>query len=419
MFDRKSVEEVIYKSNKMQSEGDVEEAAGFMADSFRRFPGEVDIAWHAVSTLKIARNYGDLSYVLNESRRYFPEHHAINLEWAKYPRLIGDLEGALERFRECAVLYPPNQGDGILFLTEQFILMRDLEKWDELVSFIDTNWKFFLDSNVWVIVPAIVFTLGACGLHEKICEFLNQFQKKISEESVVCGVNINNALIAPLNALANKAWMAKLAKPVKIVSVGQNCLPATVSARWGLSDDPLDFLPYDQSAFPKDSSSEALRADFSIFDDDSNFSARPFGGGIRVPFHSPTGVHFAHNPLPYESYEQSLSDTLGRFRRRIARFREVIKASEILYFVNFCGEGNPYYLIDSLRHRFGDDVNVFLLNTTREKMSFPHNDNVYYKHLPYPQDYGWNTISDYTSDRGVAFESHVIACLRHKISSMQ
>jgi hypothetical protein len=53
---------------------------------------------------------------------------------------------------------------------------------------------------------------------------------------------------------------------------------------------------------------------------------------------------------------------------------------------------------------------AIILNVTKTAFVFePQNDLVTYIHAPYPDDYNWNWIGDYTSDRGIHYENNIVS----------
>lgn len=402
------------------NEYDIEEVALQHYNAFQENPTNLDIAWHAIPALQRAHFYEELGTLLDIAHINFPDHLHIQLEWAQFPKYYSDLTEEIKRLSLCSLQFPAQKGDGLIFLTEQFLPLRDLEKWDELLALINNNWSLFCNTEIWVVIPALVFTLNVCGLHEKLIQLIDQFSKKISpEQKVVCGVTLSNAQTIAMTAQSNKIWKDALPQKVDIISIGQNCLPSTIAGRWGLLDDPLDFLPFDQSAFPNSSTAESLLSDFSIFANKDSFIARPFGRHARIVYHKETGVHFAHNPLPLTNYTDLFRETIQRFQARIQTFKRRTKEKNSLLFINICGDCNIDELLKVISERYGVDSHIFILNTTHSSFSSTFTPNTTYLHLPYPTDYGWNTIDDYTSDRGIAFESHIIAALKQKIQSMQ
>lgn len=405
--------------HQLKEQGDFDEASDRILLLYPDHKDNLDVVWTTIQTLKGSSEHKkNLSDILDKAIITFPDHIPIKMEWAKYPGLLGELELSLKRMQEAVSFCSDFNGDNILFLTEQFILMRDLEKWDELVLLIENNWQHFIASDVFIILPAIIFTLSACGLHEKLIEYITIFKNKhLKGDKVALGIDLNNVLTTALAAVVNKTWMRHFSEPVKIISVGQNCLPAYITTRWGLNLQPLDFLPYDQSAFPGDSSAKAIESNFSIFDDITKFVSRPFGKHSRIVYHSETGVHFAHNPLPLTNNTRQLKDVVTRFQKRIEQFKNLSDKNKI-FFVNFCGSGSPDILISSLKKKFGDNCNIIILNTTENYFKYDFSENISVINLPYPHDYQWNTLEHYTSDRGIAFEAHIIEYLKNKILSL-
>lgn len=404
----------------INDQDDLEKKAYKYYIDFQNDPTNLDIALVAISQLKEARLDEELGEVVDIAHKSFPNHLHIQLNWAKFPLGSQNLAEALFRLKLCSQYFLPNQGDGLLFITEQFILLRDMEKWDELVALIDQNWTVIRDTKIWIVVSAIVFTLSACGLHQKLIEFIDCFlQKTDFQHQKISGIVFSNMKTIAMAAISNNEWRKSLPADVKILSIGQNCLPSTLAGRWGLVDDPLNFLPFDQSAFPGSSISVALDTDFADFEDEGAFIARPFSRTACIAYHKSTGVHFAHNPLPLKHNSQALQDVVKRFKKRILKFKqEVASAKSICFFVNICGDCQIEELVDSICKRFGADANVFILNTTHTRIDQKWPKNFTYLHSPYPSDYGWNTLDDYTTDRGIAFESHIIESLKRKIRGM-
>lgn len=50
-----------------------------------------------------------------------------------------------------------------------------------------------------------------------------------------------------------------------------------------------------------------------------------------------------------------------------------------------------------------------------DHVACPEHSNTAYIHIPFPVDYNWNGINDYTTDRGIAFDIRVTSAILRQI----
>ncbi|WP_018308459.1 hypothetical protein [Acetobacter aceti] len=61
---------------------------------------------------------------------------------------------------------------------------------------------------------------------------------------------------------------------------------------------------------------------------------------------------------------------------------------------------------------------LLILNCNRPAQECPESDHVTYFHIPFPFDYSWNEINNFTKDIGLAFDTRITAAIKNEIDRM-
>jgi hypothetical protein len=225
-------------------------------------------------------------------------------------------------------------------------------------------------------------------------------------------------------ALANRnsAWLRQCARGVRILSLGQNCLPWMLPNRWGLRPDDVDMKPlgpFDYFATVGDKAAEALESDFEPFLRES--ALKPFVTGANIPALMNEAMHasFFHEEGNWWS-QNDWERLKSVYRRRIADFKTHVRRGRVLYFYAICGAASVERIVDAY-HRFLHDKNsrLLIVNLLKEPVSAP-NDSPYVRlvHIPYPEDYTWTLWEEFTSDRGIAFEFEIVGEIMKQVREL-
>jgi hypothetical protein len=213
-------------------------------------------------------------------------------------------------------------------------------------------------------------------------------------------------------ASRNSSWMRQRARGVKILSLGQNCLPWMLPNRWGLRPDDIDMKPmgpFDYFPAIADKTAEALDRDFEPFLPEAGLW--PFITGTKIPalMNDAMQASFFHETGSWWG-EDNWARLKSAYRERIVKFKNSVRCGPALYVYAICGAASVERIVDSYYRVLHDDNSrLLIINLLKDPfvvdVSLPH---VRLAHIPYPEDYTWTQWEEFTSDRGIAFELEIV-----------
>jgi hypothetical protein len=223
-------------------------------------------------------------------------------------------------------------------------------------------------------------------------------------------------------ASANRAWVRQRAPHVKILSLGQNCLPWMLPNRWGLRPEDIDMnpiSPFDYFPSIDDKLVEALDNDFEPFLRES--ALRPFVTGTKIPalMNDAMQASFFHETGNWWS-ENNWARLKSAYRERIAKFKNSVRRGHVLYVYAVCGAACVEKVVDSYERVLHDENSrLLIINLLKEPLAVEVNrPHVHAVHIPYPEDYTWTHWEEFTSDRGIAFELEIVGEIIEQIRQL-
>lgn len=191
---------------------------------------------------------------------------------------------------------------------------------------------------------------------------------------------------------------------IKIIPLGQNCMPRTILTRWGIKPRKIFgelTYPFDLAVFGMKEITKCLRTDFSEFFDNLEYTPN---GWIKAP----NCIYFSHD----KHYKQNDKEKLIKlYTKRIKNFRAEIRESEDILFFQILGEDedieNQYKAISKLRYK---EAFKFAVVDTQNVAANINLENLYILKLPFPsEEYKkfWWKKEFYNSKEGKKFERQI------------
>lgn len=414
-METKSKEERFHKAISAFKDGEYEIACDEFETLARDYSDDAGIWWQLLSVLRKDRRFQDADTYNEKCLELFPGDVGFILEWSRSYDSQANWEIAIDRRQILLQQYSPQEDERFLpLITEQFLPLVELGHFSTLKKILQDNWSILKDKEE--LLTAILYAFDTLADYAQIVEYLDSIiAKKTSDLSfIINGIDISNLKIMAQTAMWNNNWLnekSKSGKPIRVLSLGQSCLPFTVINRWGLNiyaGNHNKITPFDLGAFSRNTASAAVSSNFESYLQPENYfeSKNPFGAPQM--HHKPSGVHFGH-----ERGRTIIGEDQSKFhaliKSKVEAFQEAITSERCLLVFGIVGacsleefiqEISP--VIEKTNHR------ILVLNMTREKMNFSSLPPfLQYVHIPMPYDYSWNDIYDYSSDKGIIFETKI------------
>ena len=205
-------------------------------------------------------------------------------------------------------------------------------------------------------------------------------------------------------------------KDVKIIPMGQNCMPRTILTRWGLKKTKIFgeiTYPFDIAVFETREITHSLKTDFEEFLYNLNY--RP---NRKIWVKEPDCIEFVHETNFGEKDKEKL---VNKYLERIENFKTAVKSAEPILFVQILGDcsdiENLYAELKKIRtnnsFRYAvidtQDITKPVEGIDILKLSFPYDE--------YKQN--WWKKQYYSSEAGMKFEEKIVEFIKEIISSMQ
>lgn len=403
-------------------DGEYEIACDEFEELAKDYCDDPGIWWQLLSALRRNRRFQDADKYNEKCLELFPGDVGFILEWSRSYDAQANWDIAIARRKQALQLYSPSKNQQFLpLITEQFLPFIELGQFTNLKLLLQDNWDLLKDKKE--ALPAILYALDALGDYKKIVIYLEYIiDKKIADLSLLIdGINIGNLKIMAQTAIWNNSWLkekSKNRKLIRVLSLGQSCLPFTIINRWGLNihvGNHNKITPFDLGAFSRNTASNAVVTNLQSYLDPNNYfeSRNPFGAPQM--HHRPSGVHFGH-----ERGRSIIGEDQSKFHilmeSKINNFKEAITKEQCLFVFGIVGVCNLedfvkeiYPAIVKTGHR------LLIINMTREEMDCPSFSFLHYVHIPMPYDYSWNDIHDYSSDKGIIFETKISIEIKKQI----
>ncbi len=194
-------------------------------------------------------------------------------------------------------------------------------------------------------------------------------------------------------------------KEIKIIALGQNCMPRTILTRWGLKHRKIFgeiTYPFDLAVFETREITKEIKTDFKEFFYDIDFDEKK-----HIWIKKPDCIEFVHD----KKYKKNDKDKLiMKYNERIDNFRNALKSKTPVLFVQILGDcddtENLYNVLNSVcfnkKFRLAVIDTQNIVNNTNNidvlKISFP--DEEYKKN--------WWKEKYYNSPEGICFEKQIV-----------
>ncbi len=196
---------------------------------------------------------------------------------------------------------------------------------------------------------------------------------------------------------------------VKVLAVGQNCLPDALAIRWGFNTVRVEG-PFTAGVFNRDGVAMALEDDFARFHDPKAFKVHPTAAGILSASLAGYYTIFNHELGPWwvEDDCQRIRDL---YTRRIDTFLRGMRSDAVLCVCTRINPMNVERLYQGLKARLkpGGRMRLlvldFLANNPVDPATLTEPDNVRVVPTAYPgPDYVWHMRNHFDTPGGFSFE---------------
>jgi tetratricopeptide (TPR) repeat protein len=213
------------------------------------------------------------------------------------------------------------------------------------------------------------------------------------------------------------------AKPIRVVALGEQCLPWTVLNRWGLRPSfwkPEDRLPFNLAYNWVNSVAKALEADFAGYDSLKKLRAVETPSGGRTFTNAGFGVVYNHQAATFwhaDSGARLASDITAR----IANFRAMLEEPLVLFVYARFSSSDVDRLANAIgKMREGDKPwRLLVLDFFQGAPATTELAHVELHRVAYPRDdYQWFEPAEFDSQAGFDFELSVAEVVRDSILSL-
>lgn len=418
----KSKEERFQEAISALEDGEYDIACDGFEALIKDYSDDAGLWWQLLSALRRNRRYQDADIYNEQCLILFPNDIGFILEWSRSYDSQANWEIAIKRRQEFLKHYSPQQNERFIpLVTEQFLPLIELGRFDELKLLLQKNWDILKDNKEFF--SSIVYALDALADYDRTYKYLEYIiDQNISDSSLLIDrIDVYNLKMMAQTAIWNNYWVkekSKNGKPIRVLSLGQSCLPFTVMNRWGLNiyaGDHNKITPFDLGAFSRNTASAAVVSNLESYLDPNNYfeTKNPFGAPQM--HHKPSGVHFGH-----ERGRTIIGEDQSKFhalmKHKVNAFKEAIISERCLFVFGIVGNCNLNDFINEIAPAIEKTNHILLIiNMTREKLDYSPLPFVHFVHIPMPYDYSWNDIHDYSSDKGIVFETKIALEVKKQI----
>lgn len=411
----KSKEERFHEAISALQDGEYEIACDGFESLAKDYSDDAGIWWQLLSALRRNRRFKDADTYNEKCLESFPGDVGFILEWCRSYDSQANWEIALNRRQTILKKYSPQEDESFLpLITEQFLPLVELGHFSTLEKLLQDHWDLLKDKEE--LFASILYAFDTLADYKKIVDYLDyMISKKASDSSfLIDGIDICNLKIMAQTAVWNNYWLnekSKTGKPIRVLSLGQSCLPFTVINRWGLNiyaGNHSKITPFDLGAFSRNTASTAISSNFESYlkPEDYFEAVNPFGAPQM--HHKPSGVHFGHERgRTIIGEDQSKFHTL--IKNKVNAFQDAIASERCLLVFGIVGAVNLEEFIKEISPSIEKtNHRILVINMTREIINYTSLPTfLQYVHIPMPYDYSWNDIHDYASDKGIVFETKI------------
>ena len=388
-----------------RDDGEPEDSAALLHILLGKFPADADATIEFVKTSRSLGKTEEAEQALTAAIAKNPNHFQLRKAWVDLPSFSQNWEESINRARTLRAAFPPPQyPQAWRSLEIEYDFLYDTGQWDVLSALIDANWENY--KTYQNALPGGLGALNNLFLTDKLATLVDtaapQAWQQMPDEAA------GNLRLRAEMARQNLAAVAHTG--VKIISIGQNCLPYLVGGRWGLLGspaDPLALQPFELGGFHNDNVAEAIDTDFAAFKDRDNYVITGAYGGGQMYTHQPSNVGFFHERGPW--WMNDPSRFFARIDLMLANWAKIKTAGKRIFVFCYCGAGSLERLVEVAdRHLLGPDSHLIIIDVLQEPHTPPPHERVSYVHTAYPRDYTWTKVGHQTTARGMAFELSIV-----------
>lgn len=410
-----------HAAQELMEDGDYEEACDIFENLAKSFPDDRGIWWQYLSALQHARQTEKADECIEWCYKTFPDDLGFTLSWTRTFDARADWDECIRR-RNIVLKQHDPRGDlcYLPVITEIFLPLVEKKDFGAIRAFLARYWDVLTRFNQ--CGAALYFALETVGDFERQLELCNIFLERCDpNDPVLDGINYANLRVIVESALWNRKIVSRPGSKTQILSFGQNCLPYSMTNRWGLLKyigNPDAITIFDLGAFGKTSAAEALLSDFESFRNPDNYYESQDPAGAPRMMHRPSGVHFGHErgrTLIGADHKAFFS----LINKKIDAFQSMWSKGHCLLVYAITGECDLAEFVPSMEQILEKNASrLLILNCNRPVQECPESDYVTYFHIPFPFDYSWNEINNFTKDIGLAFDTRITAAIKNEIDSM-
>jgi hypothetical protein len=406
---------------ELMEDGDYEEACDIFESLAKSFPDDRGIWWQYLSALQHARLTQKADECTEFCYRAFADDVGFTLGWTRAFDARADWDECIRRRNAVLRQHDPRADLSYLpVVTEIFLPLVEKKEFGAIRAVLARYWDVLTRFDQ--CGAALYFALETIGDFERQIELCNIFLKRCDPGNpVLDGINYANLRVIAESALWNRKRLSCSGNTTQILSLGQNCLPYSIANRWGLLKyigDPDAITIFDLGAFGRNSAAEALLSDFESFRNPENYYESQDPAGAPRMMHRPSGVHFGHErgrTLIGADHKNFFS----LINKKIDAFQDMWRRSNCLLVYAIAGECDLPEFVHSMEKILEKNASrLLVLNCNRQVQECPESRNVTYFHIPFPFDYTWNEITNFTRDEGLAFDIRITAAIKNELDRM-
>ncbi len=407
---RRRLEEAV----EARDDGEPEESAARLEAMLVDFPGDLAV------TLEYARTMTRLGKAeladppLETAIEKYPTNFELRAMWADMPLFDCDWTELGRRGNTLRATFSAEQS--AYHLIHELLALRESFRWDDAAALVRAHWDVFTKT------PRIFYhaidALSSAVRTDELEAFLDaasfQAWSELPPEAP------GNLRLRVEATRKNQALIK--ASGVRLISLGQNCLPFQLPRRWGLNTPPHDFetlCPFDQGAFHANSVVDAIATDFAAYDDRDAYG--PAYNHITRGYtlrHIPSAVPFYHWRGPYW-LDNGRRRFFAHWETMVENWRRLHKRGRRLFVFSLVGAGDLKRLIDVAEKQLLDSQShLLIIDVQKHRTECPVHERVTYLYAPYPDDYDWISVPHQNTVGGIRFESQIANAISHLISRL-
>ena len=204
-------------------------------------------------------------------------------------------------------------------------------------------------------------------------------------------------------------------KNIKIIPLGQNCMPRAILTRWGIKKKKIfgeKTYPFDLAVFETREITHSLKTDFEEFLYNLNFRHDK-----KIWVKEPDCIEFVHETRYKENDKEKL---INKYLKRFENFRTIMKSDEPILFVQILGDCSDIENLYSELKRIRENRPFrFIVIDTQDKTAQINGIDIL--KLPFPSaEYkqNWWKKEFYNSETGKNFEKQIVDFVRKILGEM-